>query len=579
LQEHKGDTKPEIASKVAQLDIQLIHQVLLNGDGSASLAANEQAQRATPTFEEFRESLQQSTATTREGSPTIIDVNAIVKGAYRDAIVQRMLQGESNNRTTHNPKMLEPVQSLLLELHDRMRHLIPSRNDLHGILRDDAVQQATSMLAILQLTVQAAMALAHLESPVRAETTLEWIQQTNHRDNVSSLQLPQSQSQTGSMNDVRSEENDDDDAVKKKKKDSIFLIDSILYLLLKTELNQVDQHEFYHQNFIIPHILKHGVELERQAFERQFGGKLTDSSTTAPVTRAWIQSLVQQHLTSRSSKGSRNVDDLTSSTTARRELITRGWIEDILFRSSSSLSGSFPLPEIFVQDIDNIRRIRHVTRLAAAGSALALYACQTTGQSTNILQNAIHNDDDDDDDSLSSLDLRRRALLQAMNEPWNNREAYESHVTDAVLALAREFQPSLGETAVATLKSQTPKVLRGEEPVLTLLNRRMQEGFCEMVITCNLHKIMIVPPVMRTGRLTKSTKKNEGTKENQDWFESLQVFSRRGLAFYARDLAMAAQLAGKIVDLAWNIYGDVFLDRLILAALASSSSPQNEHKS
>ena len=595
-QAHKDDTKQassSSSSKVAEpLDVPFIHQVLLTGKGGGDCndtdTTNEQAQHATPTFQEFRESLQPSSSTTAAETTTtaaataagdapvtivILDaVNAVwKKGAYRDALVQQIMSTTSSTLDT------TIVSSCLVkELHDRIRRLIPSSrsHDWSGWLRENdnknddddnddknhAAEDTTTIPAILQLLVQAATALAPLESLVRAETTLQWIQQTNRY--LASLQ----------DNHDDDDDNIDDNAATTKSR-VLYLVDSLLYLFFKTELNEADQLEFYRKHWIIPHILNHGIDLERQAFERQFG-PLTDVATTAPVTRAWIQSLVVRA----SSRHDMNEDGTLASSTARcRELFTRGWIEDIIFRSASS--GSFSLPEVFAHDLNHLRRIRHVTRLAAAGSALAVYACQATGQSTNILQQqqqhqlaAIH--DDNDDDGSLSLDLRRRALLQAMNESWNNQEAYEAHVTDAVLALAREFQPSLADTVVATLKRQTQKVLRGEDAVLTLLNRRMQEGFCEMVITGNLHKKLIVPTVMRTGRLTKSTNHKE-TKDNQAWSESLHLFHRRGLAFYATELTMAAQLAGKIVDLAWNIYGVGFLDRLILAAEASSLPPQN----
>ena len=49
--------------------------------------------------------------------------------------------------------------------------------------------------------------------------------------------------------------------------------------------------------------------------------------------------------------------------------------------------------------------------------------------------------------------------------------------------------------------------------------------------------------------------------------KSRRNFQQRGLAFYASQLAAATELATKVANLAWELYGDEFLDAMILEAL------------
>ena len=44
------------------------------------------------------------------------------------------------------------------------------------------------------------------------------------------------------------------------------------------------------------------------------------------------------------------------------------------------------------------------------------------------------------------------------------------------------------------------------------------------------------------------------------------AFCQRGLSFYASDLANVSYLAKKVADLAWKVYGEPLLDKMIIDA-------------
>jgi hypothetical protein len=484
----------------------------------------------TPTYTEFRDSLQESR--TSSGSSTPVNIQALVGGAARDALCQRI----------HASQSLEPAKELLLELHNKLRQLIPSRQDLHSILKDEEVRQATNLSQLRTATRVAAQALSKLESPARSATTLELIQ---------SLPATSSAAPTCSNGDL------DPESI-------IGLITPLFYLLYKTSLCAADMEDFYLGHVWAPQIYQDGTVLEQEHFQARCG-KFVDS-TTAPATRQWIQSLVDKRQEQQSH------DDISTisrqSPTWRRDLVAKGWIEDILFRGPDQ--SALALPEILALDADTMAEIRQVTRLAAAGSALALHACTTAGQSTEALNQQVQD---------RTLELQRVALVQAMNEQRRRPPAdYERVVGDAVVALALHWKSDMSDAAVSSLRSRVTVTLRGEDPVLQLLDGRMKECFRELVVVVvvttprsSAGSTNVVPTSLKSGRSMVDDGVAPVVRRIDPFLqEATQLFCSRGLAFYASDLAQAAKLAVTVIDLAWKLYGEVFLDRIILEAAAHS---------
>jgi hypothetical protein len=420
-----------------------------------------------------------------------------MKGAYRD----KMCEVVSATRN------IQPLQQLLLELHQALRSLIPNRNDLHSILKDDEVRKTTSPEQLLLSVIKAGESLSQLESELRSESTQKWC------DKARSVEKMDLQSTIQ------------------------FLVTSILYLMMKAEMCDRDKQDFFLAHVWAPRIHEQGEDFERQAFQARFG-KFEDKST-APLTRQWVEALVLAQKSNR--------DQLLQSKDARQALVKKGWIQDILFRGPER--PAFVMPEILALDMDQLQSIRLVTKRAAAGSALALHACNAAGIRTSVLEEAPQ--------ASSPLELRRVDLQEAMAGTTNS--GYEENVTNAVVRLAKDWNPSLEINAEMALRNRTGCVLRGEDPVICLLDSRMKQVFTELMNW----KPSAADVTMQSGR-------SAAQKPGLDAFHKAakQAFCKRGLSFYASDLASVSHLAKQIADLAWRVYGDCLLDEMILEAFA-----------
>lgn len=493
---------------LAKMDPMLIHRVMLTDQSKfCFLTTSGKPPAMTPSYEDFFQHLESSSSTK--------NVDRIMKKAFRDHVCTFVL----------NTRNMEPVHQLLLELHTKLRSLVPNRKDLHGILKDENVRLATNPSEILPLVLEAGQSLEQLESEARSESTNAWITESEKYD------------------------------ISSDAKESVyFIVTSIMYLLHKAELCKNDKQDFYLANVWAPelHAGTRGIELERIAFETRFGS--LSNKSTAPHTQKWIQTLVGEQ-----SDDNRSV--LRVSSEARMNLIRVGWVEDILFRSAER--PSLLLPEVLALDNLTIEGIREVTRIAAVGSALALHACNTAGVSSTVLNQPL--------EQSSPVEARRGSLVQAMaDRNWSSQVEYEESVSTAVFALAKEWNSSLDDKIRETLASRTSCVLRGEDPVIKLLSSRMKVAFQKLVVW----KPQAFPLELRSGR--GNLEVNQGGTEPAKLFEAeaKKEFCTQGLSFYASDLAAASAMAVKVIELAWNIYGNNFLDKLVLEACRESTDEQ-----
>jgi hypothetical protein len=483
------------------IDPQLVHQILLTDPSQfASLTGggNNQSEN-TPSFDDFCKELNPSTDQS---------IDCTIKRAYRERILDQVQDAAD----------MKPLQDLLLELHEAVRSLVPNRPDLHAVLKDEQVKNASTSEELLPHVIAAGSALSRLESEVRAETTLQWLDKA--------------------QNDRAHNEMDWKQSVE-------FMVTSMLYLMLKVELCQQDKQEFFLANVWAPQIHNQGPEMERQEFQARYG-KFQDKDT-APLTRKWISTLVSQS----------DRDELVESASAREAMVKQGWIEDLLFRGPEQPSLS--MPEVFVLDFEQLNNIRMVTRSAAAGSALALHACNAAGVGSSVLNQEV--------DATSAIELRRQGVAEAMSTRhlYKSIEEYEDNAGKAVVRLAKEWNPSLSSDAEAQLKSRTTSVLRAEDPVIRLLDSRMKDVF-SMLMKWNPSSATVE---MRSGRAPDSPNGSDATAR-AFLPAAKSAFCQRGLSFYASDLANVSYLAKKVADLAWKVYGEPLLDKMIIDACKAS---------
>ena len=110
------------------------------------------------------------------------------------------------------------------------------------------------------------------------------------------------------------------------------------------------------------------------------------------------------------------------------------------------------------------------------------------------------------------------------------------------------LKPSLGSDEEKILSSRTPAVMKGDDPVVKLLDNRMRLVFCDMM-SWTPDDSDRVPIRMSTGRPLRLKASDEGqtTKTVSSLFEAAakRIFMQRGFAFYAVELAKASLAATK----------------------------------
>ncbi|KAL7567633.1 hypothetical protein ACA910_000227 [Epithemia clementina (nom. ined.)] len=419
---------------------------------------------------------------------------------------------------------IKPAADLLIELHKALRALIPSRQDLHGILQDSDVRNCQSREQLVTFCVKAAQSLSLLESEARAESTVAWIH------------LAQSRSAGGGGGDDDQEESPDQ-----------FLVTSLLYLLFKSELCAKDKEDFYFSSIWVPELARVGPTIARTAFEKQYGC-LFDPST-APATRQWLKSITRANGT----------DKLNT-----QIQIKKAWISDIVLRDKNA--GNMTLPEIFYLDQILLQSIRMAVRMAVAGSALGIYACQAAGQSTDVLEHDL--------EPLSELDVRRTTLVKAMGERFKDEATYENDVAESVVGLARCWQPSnnLDAANEELLRSKTRRVLAADDSVVELLDGRMKASFIELLTLLSppLVSTTTAPAEMRSGRSTdvaaaaaaavSSSSGNSMSRKGAFLSRATSLFRSKGMTLFASDLALAAWNALRVIEVAILLYYDAIME-------------------
>jgi hypothetical protein len=290
-----------------------------------------------------------------------------------------------------------------------------------------------------------------------------------------------------------------------------YVVTSTLYLLYKVDLTQADKQDFYLQQIWAPLIHVEGSKYLRTVLDKQYG--VDDYK----LTKEWIRDLA--------------MNSTVQDPKERRTMLRKGWVETILFRKTAATT----LPEVFSLDVDTLQTIRHVCKRAVACCALALHA---SGGDSNKLKEQI--------EATSEVGLRRADLVQAMGD--NSSPTYEEDVSAAVVALAKTWSSLSNEQS---LRNRTVTVLRGQDPVIQLLDRRMQEVFVGVVTDDSA----LSPSELRSGTAVAPSTTNPASTQEQRKAEA--AFRNKGLSFQDSELATLSITAKKIVDLVWVLHQDV----------------------
>ena len=513
----------------------LVHKILLTDPidfGTLSWDGSSNAQQANVTPEEFMTSFQEQSSDSQEDIPMRIAQS--MKLAFFTKISEEMMQGNYDS-----------VRDLLRELHTKMRSLLPSREDLHSHLNDEDVSLSSSTSDVLRNLIRSGYLLSnYLESAARAPTTRELVEcleafnSNPLRDDNGNVMIPY---------EIESEE--------------LFAVASVAYILHKVELCQVDISN-YKLSRAAPLLHLVGNEYERKHFMNT-NGKYSSSTSIeelgslVPSTKNWIKKM-------QSLFGSSENLTVTSNLEQKMDFVKgRGFVDGILFTRSQ-----LALPEILSLDVESINRIRSEARSCVIASALVLHACNISKVGTSVLSSNVMSNE---------VNSARQVLSSVLKRKHFDQIELESDVTEAIGNLTKALaERDLTSEEQTTLSNHTIAVLHGNDPVLKLLDNRVQSFFrfaCKWKpdSTPSTSSGTAAPLEMKTGRsvlkggVNDTSAAMQGIKSTKQEFET--AANKEGLrlafAFFVNDLIKAGNEARGIISLACMNYGQGILDRFL----------------
>lgn len=495
-------------------NVVLVHKILLTDSEDFNKLSWNGTNAQTPdiTVDEFMSFFLPQSSDSDDGD--VMDISLRIaqnmKQAFVHQVTQQMDQGN-----------FDPIRALLQELHDKMRSLLPNRKDLHAHINDDEVEASSSVTDVMHIAMRSGHLLAnYLESPAR---------------NPSSHELIQSLEAFG---------NSLDGAVPHRIQSAhLFAVASVAFLLHKTELCQLDISN-YKLAQCAPLLHHVGHEYERKHFQMTYG-ELSGVSTEAlqamlPSTWKWMQD-------ARSLFDSEQLTPQSSLEQKMDFVKGRGFVDGILF-TKSQLS----LPEMFALDVESINRIRNEARCCVIASALVLHACNISKTGSSILSSSFIPDE---------LQSARDVLSSALRKRHLEQEALEKDVNDAAETLTKallERDLTSGERSI--LKNHVTAILQGSDPVLKLLDNRVQSFFrfaCKWKPNSSSSTMH-----MKTGRSVLNGEetgiRNHGIPSTKKAFTlaAKKESSRLGFAFVCSELSEAGSDARAVISLACDNFGD-----------------------
>lgn len=509
-----------------QGDRRLVHSILLTDakdfhklswDGTSS------AQQPNASPEEFMSdfSLQApSESELTDNVPTQIAQS--MKMAFFNLAAQEMGQGSYDS-----------VRELMKELHKKMRFLLPNRNDLHSQLRDDEIAECSTVSDLIGVLIRSGSLLAnYLESTARASSTRELIECLNDFKMHPCDVIPYG---------IETE--------------NMFVIASVAYILHKAELCQSDIRNF-ELSRVVPLLYGEGNEYERKHFKSSYGdytsATIEELQHMLPATWIWVKAM---QLSTSTSNGE-NLIALSNLDQKFEILKGKGFVDGLLFARSA-----VALPEVYSLDVQSIDRIRRDARCCVIASALALHACNISRVRSTP-----------SDVALEELIDARRRLSSVLRKSHFDEEDLKQSVIDAVGTLTKAMaERDLSEDEFGSLRNLSLAVLNGNDPVLKLLDNRVQ-SFFRYACKWNPTSTILVPLDMRTGRSTMSNSDDVATRQHgipstKDEFlnAAKKEALRLGFADFCSELIDAGNEARCIVNLACVNYGKGILDRFLCA--------------
>jgi len=488
-----------------------------------------------------------------------------------------------------------PLLEIIQEMHQKLKSLVPSRKDLHQLLNygQELQSHLQTFSGVLNLLLDIAEKLLLLESEDRSGTTQQWLDLARAEAEAAAVALVVDVDQAdGTLaftipRKVEDSHEQDFDSISEQEVNLLrkeFIVASTVFLHDKIEQTQTDIADFQLGHILAPKIHALGKEYLKRDFETRFSvteekllsdlnlklhgdGETETDLKIVSHSRTWLKEIVETCNV--------HAEELLRSGEKRRDvLLQTGWVDNILFRSprsSSSLEGGdtigeqnanaspFYMPEILYLDIMSVKAIRMSTKMSVVGSALALHASTIagTGEAASMLRQ----------DPLDPLVKEcRQKLIRAMgNKTVGSQELFERGVGDAMMELAMVLNPNLDIDSAKedSLRTRTVTTMRGDDPVIQLLDNRMKNIFREMMVLDTSSRQQF-PDSIRSGRAMPTSK---GTSIHGAYGDvylkaSKEEFVKKGFSFYADELAESTLMAHRIVNLSLYIHGS-WVDKMM----------------
>ncbi|KAL7513683.1 hypothetical protein ACHAXN_011016 [Cyclotella atomus] len=506
-------------------NVSLVHRVLLTDSKEFDRLSWDGTDAQTPSIsvDEFmKQFLPHSARVGSQETMDMVDVSTQIarsmKLAFFNNIAIDMEQGNFGS-----------MRSLLFELHEKMRALLPNRRDLHSYVNDEQIENITSAVDVIRLLIRCGHILSnYLESPARSLST---------RDLLLSLE------------DFNRNDLDETSVPFGLESTMIFTAACVGFVLQKIDLCHADIAN-YKLACAAPLLHQVGHEYERKQFQKTFGqyenASIESLQKMLPATFDWIKD-INAHSESEGAGAQSSLEQ-------KMDLLkSRGFVDGVIFTRNQ-----MSLPEVFTLDAESIAHIRNEARCCVIASALVLHACQVSKAPASILSSDFIPDE---------VTLAKDALSAVLRQKHTEQKALESSVIGATTNLANAMaNGELDATETQGLKNHVLAVLHGDDPVLKLLDNRVRTYFS---FACKWKPSGIFNPVeMKTGRSLLEVKtgiKNNGIPSTKEEFQTAarREASRLGFSFFQGDLVDAGDVSRRIVGLACSIYGRDVLDRFL----------------
>jgi len=382
------------------------------------------------------------------------------------------------------------VKDMLLEMIEKMRKLVPKRADLHNFLQEQ-IKTCKKTIDVLNFLRQMAEIMGDsLESPYRAESTLQWLRSASkYRKKSSKIPF-------------------DFESIEK------FVVSSMAFLVKKLDLCHADMLNFRLIK-VTPLIRQNGVIYERNRFEEKH------SFRDLQTTKEWIKR----------TKTSSDINTPVIVTALRK-----GFVEELLF-----VREAVGLPEVFLLDCARINNIRERTQRLVISSALFLHLCSITKiriasfSSGSEAKRLLHHKD---------------IVIMSLRSNLTYDQLYDQ-VTSALIDFAAAARnASLDDSLKQQLCSSVDSILKGTDPVLSLMDKRIRSIFRNACTFCPPSVQTTAPMSMRTGALSVGPKVTTNISSIKAQFGASVANDamKLGFNFVASDLVEVAYDAYKVID-------------------------------